>query len=108
MRRNAKAVNFGIVYGQTPFGLAQQLGIDRKEAELYIRSYFERYSGVREFIDRTIEEVRPDRCGQNSVRQTPAHPRHAQPKSHRSRICGANRREHSASGHGRGSDQSSP
>jgi DNA polymerase-1 len=37
--------------------LAQQLGIDRKEAELYIRRYFERYSGVREFIDRTIEEV---------------------------------------------------
>jgi DNA polymerase-1 len=58
MRRSAKAVNFGIVYGQTPFGLAQQLGIDRKEAELYIRRYFERYSGVREFIDRTIEEVR--------------------------------------------------
>lgn len=58
MRRSAKAVNFGIVYGQTPFGLAQQLGIDRKEAELYIRRYFERYSGVRDFIDRTIEEVR--------------------------------------------------
>jgi DNA polymerase I len=58
MRRSAKAVNFGIVYGQTPFGLAQQLGIDRKEAEIYIRRYFERYSGVREFIDRTIDEVR--------------------------------------------------
>ncbi len=58
MRRNAKAVNFGIVYGQTPFGLAQQLGIDRKEAELYIRRYFERYAGVRTFIDKTIDEVR--------------------------------------------------
>ncbi len=58
MRRSAKAVNFGIVYGQTPFGLAQQLCIDRKEAELYIRRYFERYAGVREFIDRTISEVR--------------------------------------------------
>ena len=58
MRRNAKAVNFGIVYGQTPLGLAAQLGIDRKEAEVYIRKYFERYSGVRKFIDRTIEEVR--------------------------------------------------
>jgi DNA polymerase-1 len=58
MRRAAKAVNFGIVYGQTPFGLAQSLGIDRKEAELYIRRYFERYVGVREFIDRTIAEVR--------------------------------------------------
>ena len=58
MRRAAKAVNFGIVYGQTPFGLAQSLGIDRKEAELYIRRYFERYVGVRDFIDRTIAEVR--------------------------------------------------
>jgi DNA polymerase-1 len=58
MRRSAKAVNFGIVYGQTPFGLAQTLCIDRKEAELYIRRYFERYAGVRQFIDRTIAEVR--------------------------------------------------
>jgi DNA polymerase-1 len=58
MRRSAKAVNFGIVYGQTPFGLAQTLCIDRKEAELYIRRYFERYAGVREFIDGTIAEVR--------------------------------------------------
>jgi DNA polymerase I len=58
MRRSAKAVNFGIVYGQTPFGLAQSLCIDRKEAELYIRRYFERYAGVRQFIDKTIEEVR--------------------------------------------------
>jgi DNA polymerase I len=58
MRRNAKAVNFGIVYGQTPFGLAAQLGIDRKEAEVYIRNYFERYSGVKKFIEQTIEEVR--------------------------------------------------
>src|ERR1700739_1782197 len=57
-RRNAKAVNFGIVYGQTPFGLAAQLGIDRKQAELYIRAYFERYAGVRRFIDATIAELR--------------------------------------------------
>ena len=57
-RRNAKAVNFGIVYGQTPFGLSTQLGIERKEAELYIRAYFERYAGVRRFIESTIAEVR--------------------------------------------------
>jgi DNA polymerase I len=57
-RRNAKAVNFGIVYGQTPFGLSQSLGIERKEAELYIRAYFERYSGVRRWLDQTIQEVR--------------------------------------------------
>ncbi len=58
MRRRAKAVNFGIVYGQTPFGLATSLGIDRKEAERYIQAYFERYSGVRRFIESTIAEVR--------------------------------------------------
>lgn len=58
MRRSAKAVNFGIVYGQTPFGLAQTLGIDRKEAERYIFAYFERYAGVRRWLDDTIAEVR--------------------------------------------------
>jgi DNA polymerase-1 len=57
-RRSAKAVNFGIVYGQTAFGLAQSLGIDRREADQYIRAYFERYAGVRRFIDQTIAEVR--------------------------------------------------
>ncbi len=57
-RNRAKAVNFGIVYGISPFGLAQQLGIGRKEAELYIHKYFERYAGVRRFIDDTIERVR--------------------------------------------------
>ena len=57
-RRNAKAVNFGIVYGQSPFGLAQSLGIDRKEAETYINAYFERYAGVRKFIEATKAEVR--------------------------------------------------
>ena len=58
MRRRAKAVNFGIVYGQTPFGLAATLGIDRKEAEQYIRSYFDLNKGVRKWLDKTIEEVR--------------------------------------------------
>jgi len=57
-RRKAKAVNFGIVYGISPFGLSQQLGISRGEAEIYIRSYFERYTGVKKFIEATIAEVR--------------------------------------------------
>ena len=57
-RRNAKAVNFGIVYGQTAFGLAMALGIDRKEAERYIKAYFERYIGVKRFIEATIADVR--------------------------------------------------
>ncbi len=58
LRRNAKAVNFGIVYGISGFGLAAQLGIPRAEAEKYIKAYFERYAGVRKFIDSTIAEVR--------------------------------------------------
>jgi len=58
MRRNAKAVNFGIVYGQTSFGLASQLGIPKKEAELYINNYFARYQGVQQWITNTIQEVR--------------------------------------------------
>jgi len=57
-RDRAKAVNFGIVYGISPFGLAAQLGIEQNEARLYIETYFARYSGVRAYIDRLLEETR--------------------------------------------------
>ena len=57
-RRRAKAVNYGIVYGLSPFGLAQQLGIDRSEAKQFIDDYFATYAGVRKYIDRCLEEVR--------------------------------------------------
>ncbi len=57
-RNNAKAVNFGIVYGISSFGLAANLGISRKEADLYIKSYFERYAGVKRFIDETIAKTK--------------------------------------------------
>ena len=57
-RRRAKAVNFGIVYGISPFGLAQQLGIDQREAKKFIEAYFEKYAGVRRYIDRVLEETR--------------------------------------------------
>src|SRR4029077_4641652 len=57
-RRAAKAVNFGIVYGISAFGLAAQLGIPRGEAEKYIKNYFARYTGVRRWLDATIEHVR--------------------------------------------------
>lgn len=56
-RRNAKAVNFGIVYGISSFGLSQDLSITRKEAEQYIESYFAQYPKVKEFLDRTVEEA---------------------------------------------------
>ena len=57
-RARAKAVNFGIVYGISPFGLAAQLNIDQKIARTYIETYFERYKGVRTFIDATLDTVR--------------------------------------------------
>ncbi|HVV45721.1 MAG TPA: DNA polymerase I [Bryobacteraceae bacterium] len=57
-RNAAKAVNFGIVYGISGFGLAANLGIPRKEAEAYIKSYFERYSGVKKFIDAAVAQTR--------------------------------------------------
>ena len=56
-RRRAKAVNFGIVYGLSDFGLARDLGIGRKEAAGYIARYFERYHGVREFLDKTVADA---------------------------------------------------
>jgi DNA polymerase-1 len=59
-RRQAKVVNFGIVYGLSAFGLSQQLGIEPSEAKQFIAAYFEKYSGVRSFIDRTLEEARRD------------------------------------------------
>ena len=57
-RRQAKVVNFGIVYGLSPFGLSQNLGIEPGEAKQFINAYFEKYSGVRKFIDATLEEAR--------------------------------------------------
>jgi DNA polymerase-1 len=57
-RNRAKAVNFGIVYGISPFGLAAQLGIPMSEAKAYIDRYFARYSGVKAFIDQTLEATR--------------------------------------------------
>jgi DNA polymerase-1 len=57
-RRRAKAVNFGIVYGLSPFGLSQQLGIEQREAKKFIDAYFEKYAGVRRYIARVLDETR--------------------------------------------------
>ena len=57
-RRNAKAVNFGIVYGISSFGLSQDLSITRKEAEGYIASYFETYPGIKIFLDRLVTDAK--------------------------------------------------
>jgi DNA polymerase-1 len=57
-RRAAKAINFGIIYGLSPFGLAQQLGIAQKEAAQFINAYFARYHGVKDYLDKTLAETR--------------------------------------------------
>lgn len=59
-RNRAKAVNFGIVYGISPFGLATQLGIPQADARAYIDRYFARYQGVQAFIEKTLEATRRD------------------------------------------------
>jgi DNA polymerase-1 len=58
MRRNAKAINFGLIYGMSAFGLAKQLRIDRAAAQEYVERYFARYPGVRDFMERTRELAR--------------------------------------------------
>jgi DNA polymerase-1 len=57
-RRTAKTINFGLIYGMSPFGLARQLGIDRGSAQDYVNRYFARYPGVRRFMDETRERAR--------------------------------------------------
>ncbi len=58
LRRHAKIINFGIIYGMSPFGLSKELGISHKMAKSYIDNYFARYKGVKQFIDRAIKDVK--------------------------------------------------
>jgi DNA polymerase-1 len=60
MRRVAKTINFGIIYGMSSFGLASQLGITRKEAQTFIDRYFEHYPGIKSFMDSVIEQAGED------------------------------------------------
>ena len=66
IRRNAKAINFGIIYGISPFGLANNLGIPQSEAAAYIKNYFERYPGIKDYMERMKE-----RCRENGYVETP-------------------------------------
>jgi DNA polymerase-1 len=60
MRRAAKVINFGIIYGMSPFGLARELGVDQKEARKYIDEYFAAYAGVRRYLDELVAGAKRD------------------------------------------------
>ncbi|MFW6305886.1 MAG: DNA polymerase I, partial [Bacillota bacterium] len=60
MRRHAKVINFGIAYGMSPYGLARDMNVSRKEAENYINKYFERFSGVKRYMDNVVEKAKND------------------------------------------------
>jgi len=60
MRRHAKIINFGILYGMSAFGLAKQLGVSRSDAKTFIETYFSRYPSVRKFMDDTLDQARED------------------------------------------------
>ena len=116
-RRAAKVINFGIIYGLSPFGLAQQLGIEQREAAKFIAAYFERYRGVKKYLDRSLEEVAPHRLHAHALRPPPADSRNhlaasqsAQPRrAHRAQYAAArHRRRPDQAGHDRTSSASSP
>ena len=63
LRRKAKTINFGIIYGISAFGLSKQLKIQRKDAQQFISDYFSRFPGIREYMDSTIEFARTKIAG---------------------------------------------
>ena len=72
MRRVAKTVNFGVIYGLSAFGLAGRLGISQAEAAAFIDAYFQEYAGVDAFITRTLESAPGRRPGRDDPRPPPA------------------------------------
>ncbi len=99
-RRQAKVVNFGIVYGLSAFGLSQQLGIEPGEARRFIDAYFEKYAGVRAFIDATLEQTRGDGKVKTLFGRVRPIPDINSKNRYPARICRAHGGEHSAAGNG--------
>ena len=104
-RRAAKAINFGIIYGQTPFGLAAQLGIDQKEAAKFIAAYFARYRGVKEYLEQFARRSAQGGRDAHAVRTHPPRPRNHVAASQPAEFRGAHRAQHAAARHRRRPDQ---
>ena len=100
-RRSAKAINFGLIYGMSAFGLARQLGIERGAAQSYVERYFARYPGVKRYMDATRERAKRDGYRRNRVRPppVPAGDQFAQPRA--AAVRGAQRHQRADAGHRR-------
>ena len=80
VRRQAKAINFGVIYGISAFGLSNNLRIPREDAKRFIDTYFERFPGIREYMDRTIAFAQGARPRRDAVRPAHPHPRDQRPR----------------------------
>ncbi len=101
VRRRAKAINFGIIYGISAFGLANQLGIARGEADDYIKKYFTRFPGIRDYMETTKAVRTRSRLCRNPVRAARAYPRNQIHQSGHARRGRARRHQRADSGHRR-------
>ena len=100
MRREAKVINFGIIYGMSAYGLSQQLGVDPKVAQAYIDEYFKKYTGVQAYIEKSLEEARQGGLCHDASPAAPLPPGHPFPRCLHPAGGRENGDEHPSSGNG--------